>query len=101
MPDATRAYPRTDLTRAYLRTGAPRAYPRTDPTRAYPRTGAPRVYRRTEGDRCTGTVRGRYAAQAPRSSQTPHSPVVPGSSPWAHHLARQVWFFQETVSPPL
>ena len=38
--------------------------------------------------------RGRWAAvvgppsQAPRSTQTPHSPVVPGTSPWVHHFAR-------------
>lgn len=38
--------------------------------------------------------------QAPRSCQTPHWPVVPGSSPVVHHLARQLWPFQLTWFPP-
>ena len=39
--------------------------------------------------------------QAPRSCQTPHSPVVPGSSPVVHHLAFQLCPLYETSWPPV
>lgn len=39
--------------------------------------------------------------QEPWSCQTPHGPVVPGSSPRVHHLAFQERDFHETVAPPL
>ena len=45
--------------------------------------------------------RGSVAQQAPRSFQTPHSPVVPGVSFWVHHWALYLRPLWETSLPAL
>lgn len=45
---------------------------------------------RSAVSRSAGVAQQEAGQQEPRSCQTPHSPVVPGSSPVVHHLAFQV-----------